>query len=141
MMAGVWQPMEKCFLELTAVQRCINLILKHLKVCLFKWRSFILFLSLFMYANLVLKLFVFIICLVFHGIYVALFVVAVSKHVVYYKGHQVYNLNELEYINGEVWANVLPVCLYVFHYNFNYRKYISTQKIIIYVFMMCIWLS
>ncbi|KAL9324046.1 hypothetical protein ACSQ67_008903 [Phaseolus vulgaris] len=33
---------------------------------------------------------------------------AVTKHVIYYKGHQVYNLNELEYINGEVWANVLP---------------------------------
>ncbi|KAG5007059.1 hypothetical protein JHK82_024986 [Glycine max] len=32
----------------------------------------------------------------------------VSKQVVYYKGHQVHNLNELEYINGEVWANVLP---------------------------------
>lgn len=31
---------------------------------------------------------------------------AVSKQVVYYKGHQVHNLNELEYINGEVWANV-----------------------------------
>ncbi|XP_014503080.1 glutaminyl-peptide cyclotransferase [Vigna radiata var. radiata] len=33
---------------------------------------------------------------------------AVSRHVIYYKGHQVYNLNELEYINGEVWANVIP---------------------------------
>ncbi|KAH1233483.1 Glutaminyl-peptide cyclotransferase [Glycine max] len=33
---------------------------------------------------------------------------AVSKQVVYYKGHEVHNLNELEYINGEVWANVLP---------------------------------
>nr|KYP61932.1 Glutaminyl-peptide cyclotransferase [Cajanus cajan] len=31
---------------------------------------------------------------------------AISKQVVYYKGHQVHNLNELEYINGEVWANV-----------------------------------
>ncbi|XP_027358457.1 glutaminyl-peptide cyclotransferase isoform X2 [Abrus precatorius] len=31
---------------------------------------------------------------------------AVSKQVVYYKGHQVHNLNELEYIDGEVWANV-----------------------------------
>ncbi|KAK7315123.1 hypothetical protein VNO77_33655 [Canavalia gladiata] len=31
---------------------------------------------------------------------------SVSKQVIYYKGHQVYNLNELEYINGEVWANV-----------------------------------
>lgn len=31
---------------------------------------------------------------------------AVSKQVVYDKGHQVHNLNELEYINGEVWANV-----------------------------------
>lgn len=31
---------------------------------------------------------------------------AVSKQVVFYKGHQVHNLNELEYINGEVWANV-----------------------------------
>ncbi|KAL5080894.1 hypothetical protein RYX36_009315 [Vicia faba] len=30
----------------------------------------------------------------------------ISKHVVFYKGHQVHNLNELEYINGEVWANV-----------------------------------
>ncbi|RDX96888.1 Glutaminyl-peptide cyclotransferase, partial [Mucuna pruriens] len=31
---------------------------------------------------------------------------AVSKQVVYYEGHQVHNLNELEYINGEIWANV-----------------------------------
>ncbi|KAL2334779.1 hypothetical protein Fmac_015992 [Flemingia macrophylla] len=31
---------------------------------------------------------------------------ALSKHVVYYKDHEVHNLNELEYINGEVWANV-----------------------------------
>ncbi|KAH1233482.1 Glutaminyl-peptide cyclotransferase [Glycine max] len=31
---------------------------------------------------------------------------ALSKQVVHYKGHQVHNLNELEYINGEVWANV-----------------------------------
>ncbi|CAL0303360.1 unnamed protein product [Lupinus luteus] len=30
----------------------------------------------------------------------------VSKQVVYYKDHQVHNLNELEYINGEIWANV-----------------------------------
>ncbi|KAF7821242.1 Glutaminyl-peptide cyclotransferase [Senna tora] len=30
----------------------------------------------------------------------------ISKHVVYYKGHQVHNLNELEFINGEIWANV-----------------------------------
>ncbi|CAL0333280.1 unnamed protein product [Lupinus luteus] len=36
----------------------------------------------------------------------AIFDVAVSKQVVYYKGQQVYNLNELEYINGEIWANV-----------------------------------
>ncbi|KAK3037230.1 hypothetical protein RJ639_030123 [Escallonia herrerae] len=28
------------------------------------------------------------------------------KQVVKYKGHEVHNLNELEYINGEVWANV-----------------------------------
>ncbi|XP_019451407.1 PREDICTED: glutaminyl-peptide cyclotransferase-like isoform X1 [Lupinus angustifolius] len=31
---------------------------------------------------------------------------AVSKEVVYYKGHQVQLLNELEYVNGEIWANV-----------------------------------
>ncbi|KAK8470300.1 hypothetical protein PHAVU_004G107900 [Phaseolus vulgaris] len=31
---------------------------------------------------------------------------ALSKQVVYYKSHEVHNLNELEYINGEVWANV-----------------------------------
>ncbi|XP_028773169.1 glutaminyl-peptide cyclotransferase-like [Neltuma alba] len=32
-----------------------------------------------------------------------------SKHVVYYKGHEVKYLNELEFVNGEVWANVLGV--------------------------------
>ncbi|QHO44048.1 Glutaminyl-peptide cyclotransferase [Arachis hypogaea] len=31
---------------------------------------------------------------------------ALSKHTIYYKDQQVYNLNELEYIDGEVWANV-----------------------------------
>ncbi|XP_051138245.1 glutaminyl-peptide cyclotransferase-like isoform X2 [Andrographis paniculata] len=30
----------------------------------------------------------------------------IAKHVVKYKGVEVPNLNELEYINGEVWANV-----------------------------------
>lgn len=45
----------------------------------------------------------------FHGTYIALFNVAISKQVVYYKGHEVHNLNELEYINGEVWANVFMV--------------------------------
>ncbi|KAF8412200.1 hypothetical protein HHK36_000160 [Tetracentron sinense] len=30
----------------------------------------------------------------------------IGKETVKYKGHEVYNLNELEYINGEVWANV-----------------------------------
>ncbi|KAL6508406.1 hypothetical protein OROHE_021948 [Orobanche hederae] len=30
----------------------------------------------------------------------------VEKHIVKYKGHEVHNLNELEYVNGEVWANV-----------------------------------
>jgi len=43
--------------------------------------------------------------------YTSFFNVAVSKQVVYYKGHQVHFLNELEYINGEVWANVFTVCL------------------------------
>ncbi|OIW06359.1 hypothetical protein TanjilG_15004 [Lupinus angustifolius] len=37
---------------------------------------------------------------------------AVSKEVVYYKGHQVQLLNELEYVNGEIWANVYMVCLF-----------------------------
>ncbi|XP_027923213.1 glutaminyl-peptide cyclotransferase isoform X2 [Vigna unguiculata] len=31
---------------------------------------------------------------------------ALSKQVVHYKSHEVHNLNELEYINGEIWANV-----------------------------------
>ncbi|XP_051143775.1 glutaminyl-peptide cyclotransferase-like [Andrographis paniculata] len=31
---------------------------------------------------------------------------ALEKHVVKYKGQEVHNLNELEYINGEIWANV-----------------------------------
>ncbi|XP_028801517.1 glutaminyl-peptide cyclotransferase isoform X5 [Neltuma alba] len=30
----------------------------------------------------------------------------ISKQVVHFKGHQVHNLNELEFINGEIWANV-----------------------------------
>ncbi|KAL3834330.1 hypothetical protein ACJIZ3_009066 [Penstemon smallii] len=30
----------------------------------------------------------------------------VKRHIVRYKGHEVHNLNELEYVNGEVWANV-----------------------------------
>lgn len=30
----------------------------------------------------------------------------IGKHIVKYKGREVNNLNELEYINGEVWANV-----------------------------------
>ena len=58
----------------------------------------------------------------------ALFSVALSKQVVHYKGHQVHNLNELEYINGEVWANVFMVCLCVINYDFSWRKYISLPK-------------
>ncbi|XP_075649276.1 glutaminyl-peptide cyclotransferase isoform X2 [Castanea sativa] len=30
----------------------------------------------------------------------------IGKHIVTYNGREVHNLNELEYINGEVWANV-----------------------------------
>ncbi|KAJ0670290.1 putative glutaminyl-peptide cyclotransferase transcription factor WD40-like family [Helianthus annuus] len=30
----------------------------------------------------------------------------IQEHVIKYKDHQVYNLNELEYINNEVWANI-----------------------------------
>jgi len=55
----------------------------------------------------------------FHGTYIALFVVALSKHVVYYKSHEVHNLNELEYINGEVWANVFMVYLCVINYDLS----------------------
>jgi len=65
------------------------------------------------FSNLTILCLVNVYALHFSGIYIALFSVAVSKQVVYYKGHEVHNLNELEYINGEVWANVLPVCLCV----------------------------
>lgn len=34
----------------------------------------------------------------------------VEKHTVKYKGGEVHNLNELEYVSGEVWANVWQVC-------------------------------
>lgn len=34
----------------------------------------------------------------------------VGKHTVKYKGDEVHNLNELEYVAGEVWANVWQVC-------------------------------
>nr|GEV87973.1 glutaminyl-peptide cyclotransferase [Tanacetum cinerariifolium] len=30
----------------------------------------------------------------------------IKEHVVRYEGHEVHNLNELEYINNEVWANI-----------------------------------
>uniref|UniRef100_A0A7N0TZI0 Glutaminyl-peptide cyclotransferase n=1 Tax=Kalanchoe fedtschenkoi TaxID=63787 RepID=A0A7N0TZI0_KALFE len=30
----------------------------------------------------------------------------IKKHVVTYNGHEVHNLNELEFVNGEVWANI-----------------------------------
>ncbi|XAR71694.1 Glutaminyl-peptide cyclotransferase [Bertholletia excelsa] len=30
----------------------------------------------------------------------------VQKHTVKYKGRELYNINELEYVNGEIWANV-----------------------------------
>ncbi|XP_076931024.1 glutaminyl-peptide cyclotransferase-like [Bidens hawaiensis] len=30
----------------------------------------------------------------------------IQEHVVKYKDHEVYNLNELEYINNEIWANI-----------------------------------
>ncbi|XP_059629206.1 glutaminyl-peptide cyclotransferase-like isoform X1 [Cornus florida] len=30
----------------------------------------------------------------------------IGKRTIRYKGHEVHNLNELEYVNGEVWANV-----------------------------------
>uniref|UniRef100_A0A7N0TX60 Glutaminyl-peptide cyclotransferase n=1 Tax=Kalanchoe fedtschenkoi TaxID=63787 RepID=A0A7N0TX60_KALFE len=30
----------------------------------------------------------------------------ISKHIETYNGHEVYNLNELEFVNGEVWANI-----------------------------------
>ncbi|GFP81014.1 glutaminyl-peptide cyclotransferase [Phtheirospermum japonicum] len=30
----------------------------------------------------------------------------VKKHIIKYKGHEVHSLNELEYVNGEIWANV-----------------------------------
>ncbi|EPS59792.1 hypothetical protein M569_15013, partial [Genlisea aurea] len=29
-----------------------------------------------------------------------------ERHTVKYNGHEVYNLNELEYVNDEVWANI-----------------------------------
>lgn len=41
-------------------------------------------------------------CLYFHD-------AVVRKHTVKYKDHEVPNLNELEYINGEIWANVWEV--------------------------------
>lgn len=34
-----------------------------------------------------------------------------KKHAVTYNGHEVHNLNELEFVNGEVWANVWQVRL------------------------------
>ena len=33
----------------------------------------------------------------------------IGEHVVKYKGHEVHNLNELEFVDGEIWANVWQV--------------------------------
>lgn len=46
---------------------------------------------------------------------VFLFDAVTHKGVVKFNGHEVYNLNELEYINGEVWANVWQVNLFVIY--------------------------
>ncbi|XP_057529401.1 glutaminyl-peptide cyclotransferase-like isoform X2 [Amaranthus tricolor] len=32
----------------------------------------------------------------------------IRRQTIRYKDHQVHNLNELEYVNGEVWANIIP---------------------------------
>lgn len=37
------------------------------------------------------------------------FYVGIGKRVVTFNGHEVHNLNELEFINREVWANVWQV--------------------------------
>lgn len=34
----------------------------------------------------------------------------IRNHTVKYKGDEVHNLNELEYVAGEIWANVWQVC-------------------------------
>lgn len=40
---------------------------------------------------------------------VVIFHAVIDKHIVKYKDHEVHNLNELEFIKGEVWANVYQV--------------------------------
>lgn len=39
-----------------------------------------------------------------------------DRHMVKYKDQEVHNLNELEFINGEVWANVYQVSLFISTY-------------------------
>lgn len=48
------------------------------------------------------------------GILRSFFSTVTDKHTVRYNGHEANNLNELEHINGEVWANVWEVLMSAF---------------------------
>jgi hypothetical protein len=123
-MAGVLQLMEKSCLEVTEVQHYTKLILKHLKVSLSNQMLFVSFHHYMSEAPFLINF----ISLHFNETYTSFFNVAVSKQVVFYKGHQVHNLNELEYINGEVWANVFTVCLCMINYDVSWGKYIFSKQ-------------
>lgn len=102
MMGGVWQLMEKFCLEVMAVQHCIWWILIHSRV------TYLPLFKHFFFEKSLVALYIFLFYWILHFAFLD---AALSKHVVSYKGHQVKYLNELEFVNGEVWANILGVCL------------------------------
>jgi hypothetical protein len=89
-MVGVWPPMAKFFLVVMVLQSCISWIQNHLKVILRCAHAALLPLTLPFPFNIY-----------FH---------AVTKMVtVKYQDNEIPFINELEYIDGEVWANVWQV--------------------------------
>lgn len=48
----------------------------------------------------------------FHFWAVKIFAAVTGKKIVKYENHEVHNLNELEYVDGEVWANIWQVIIH-----------------------------
>ena len=53
----------------------------------------------------------------------------IGEHIVKYKGHEVHNLNELEFIDGEVWANVWQVSSNFSQYIYGFCIFCGTSVV------------
>ena len=60
----------------------------------------------------------------------------IQKHIIRYKGLEVHNLNELEFVNGEVWANVWQVILFLYHLRYIIGIFLGIQ-LLWFVYLGC----